>query len=136
MARTGVRAAAIIIKNDKILLMHRKKDRSEYWVFPGGGVEDDETGEKTIVREIKEETGLKCTKIKLAFVAETYEGGNKHPFYFCEVDGDKVTLGGPEAEKQSEEDWYSPEWVKLGEVKNLNLLPESAKAKLLKIIQR
>jgi len=67
MARTNVRVSAIILKDDKILLIHRKKNGEEYWVFPGGGVEDTETPEQGIIREVKEETGLDVLKCKLAF---------------------------------------------------------------------
>ena len=133
MARTGIRASAIIVKDGKILLIHRKNRGREYWVFPGGGIENDDTGDETVVREIKEETGLTCTKVKFAFLAETYKGGHKHPFYSCKVNNKEIVLGGAEAKKHSEEDWYNPQWVKLDKVKDIFLVPESAKAELLKL---
>jgi 8-oxo-dGTP diphosphatase len=55
-----MRAAALIIKEDKILLMHRKKEGREYWVFPGGSVEEGETPEEAVIREIMEELSLKA----------------------------------------------------------------------------
>ena len=36
---TRERASAVIIKDNKILLMKRVKPNLEYFVFPGGGVE-------------------------------------------------------------------------------------------------
>ncbi len=33
-----IRAVGILIKKNKVLLIHRKNEK-EYWVFPGGGVE-------------------------------------------------------------------------------------------------
>jgi len=130
MTRTGIRAAAIIIKNDKILLIHRKKEGKEYWVFPGGGIEDAETGEETVLREINEETGLIAKNAVLAFM--DFNVNAEHPFYFVEVEGEEVKLGGPEVERNSENNWYQPEWVELSEVPNINLVPETAKEKLLK----
>lgn len=130
MARTGIRASAIIIKNGKILLIHRKKNNEEYWVFPDGGIEDGETGIEAVIREIKEETGLDCTKAVLAFEVETLEGGNKHPFYLCEVEDGEVKLGGPELARNSEDNWYDPQWIEIDKVDELNLVPEGAKAKL------
>ena len=50
MTRTAVRASAIVIRDNKILLIHRKKEGREYWVFPGGGIEEGEKGEETIVK--------------------------------------------------------------------------------------
>lgn len=49
-------AAAIIEKEDKILVARRSYgDYAGYWEFPGGKYEEGETGEETIIREIKEE---------------------------------------------------------------------------------
>lgn len=84
MARTGIRAAAIIIKNNKIFLIHCKKAGREYWVFPGGGIEEGDSGREIIVREVKEETSLKCKKITFAF--KDRNCGRSHPFYYYEVE--------------------------------------------------
>lgn len=35
-----IRAVAMIVNNEKILLMHRINNGKEYYVFPGGGVEN------------------------------------------------------------------------------------------------
>ncbi len=35
-----MRVAAVIIKDDKILLIRRIKNGQEYYVFPGGGVKE------------------------------------------------------------------------------------------------
>jgi len=134
MARTGIRASAIIIKNNKILLIHRKKEGREYWVFPGGGIEEGETGEETVLREVEEETGLKGENAKRAFM--DFNISAEHPFYFVEVEDGKIKLGGPEAERNSEDNWYQPQWVSLSEVNRLNLFPESVKNKLIRLIIR
>jgi len=133
MARTGIRASAIIIRDNRILLIHRRKEGREYWVFPGGGIEEGETGEETVLREVKEETGLIGENPKLAFV--DFNVNAEHPFYFVAVKEEGVKLGGPEAERNSKNDWYQPEWVELRVIKGLNLLPESAKEKTLRLIK-
>jgi len=52
---------AIIHKDGKYLLLKRS-DKSNFfpgcWDFPGGKKESDETREKSIIREVKEETNL------------------------------------------------------------------------------
>lgn len=130
MARTGIRSSAIVKDNNKILLIHRIKDGDEYWTFPGGGVEEGETWEETVIRELKEETNLNVTSLKLAFMDQTYEGGNEHPFYLCRTSGESV-LGGEEKDKNSTENFYELQWIKINEVEKYNLLPETAKYRLL-----
>lgn len=49
-------ASAIIIDKGKVLLVDHKK--LGVWIYPGGHVEDNETPDQTIIREVKEETGL------------------------------------------------------------------------------
>lgn len=57
----------IVIKNGKILLIRRKKGLREggFWAFPGGIVDWNETCEEAVLRELKEESGVKGEIIKL-----------------------------------------------------------------------
>ena len=59
-----IRAVAILIKNDEILLIYRKNEK-EYFVFPGGGVEERETIEQAVIRELMEETTIEVKINKL-----------------------------------------------------------------------
>lgn len=49
-------ASALIINDDKILLVYHKK--LNVWLYPGGHVEKNENPDETLLREVKEETGL------------------------------------------------------------------------------
>jgi len=111
MARTGTRAVAVIIKDNKVALIHRKKEGRDYWVFPGGGVENGETPEEAVVREVQEELSLVGKVEKLLFSVESYPGGNKDPYFLCNVGSGEIELGGPEKQRQSKENWYTPQWV-------------------------
>lgn len=61
------RSAGIVIKDGKVLLMHRFNKGDEYWVFPGGGVEEGETPEQAAVREIGEETTITAIPKKFLY---------------------------------------------------------------------
>ncbi|MEU8134598.1 NUDIX hydrolase [Streptodolium elevatio] len=64
-ARPGI-SAAIIVKDDHVLLIRRKvKEGTLSWQFPAGQVEPGETPEETAVRETHEEVGLTVTAAKL-----------------------------------------------------------------------
>ena len=52
--------AAIIEKNGRYLIAKRNKDAhiEECWEFPGGKIEENETPEECLIREIKEELNI------------------------------------------------------------------------------
>lgn len=54
---TGVRA--ILLNGEHIALVRPRY--SEYWMLPGGGVNRGERPEEAILREIREETGIRVT---------------------------------------------------------------------------
>ncbi len=95
------RASAVIIKNDKILLMHRIKDNREYYVLPGGGVEDGESAEQALTREIKEEAGLSVEIDKKLCEYDNKESNRtEHIFVVNNFVGD-ISLGEPEIGRSS-----------------------------------
>lgn len=53
--------AAVIEREGKVLIARRKKEAGSggYWEFPGGGIEERETPEEGIAREIREELGVR-----------------------------------------------------------------------------
>ena len=54
-------AAAVIVDGRRVLMCHRHPDRKWYpdiWDLPGGHIEDGETGEQALVRELEEELGI------------------------------------------------------------------------------
>lgn len=78
-------ARAIVIENDKILVMHRSKHGNEYYTLVGGRVNEGESVEQALVREIKEETGLDITKFRLVFTEDHAPPYNEQYIFLCEV---------------------------------------------------
>lgn len=122
MRRT--RAVAILIKDDKVLLVHRKNEK-EYFVFPGGGVEKEETIEQAVIRELKEETTIDAKIDKLLY-HHIYDDDTEHFFYLCSyISGEpKLSNNSPEKKKMLEgAEFYNPMWVLIKELGNILLYP-------------
>lgn len=111
------RVSAIIIKDGKILLIHRFKGGKEYWVLPGGSVEAGESNEEALDREVEEELSLKVVNKKYLFQIEN-SGRQEYHYLVGEYSG-TIGLGGPEKEKMSEQNQYILEWVDLSRVDQL-----------------
>ena len=60
--KTDITVAGYIINEGKVLLIHHKKLKK--WLPVGGHVEKDEIPDDAILREIKEETGMKAEIVK------------------------------------------------------------------------
>ncbi len=52
-----VGAYAVVVRDGDLLLTHWNEDGRTGWTLPGGGLEDFETAEQAVVREVREETG-------------------------------------------------------------------------------
>ena len=53
------RAGVIVWSGDEILLIQRIKGDRQYWVIPGGGIDEGETSLEAACRELREELELK-----------------------------------------------------------------------------
>ena len=127
---TGPRAVAVIIKDDQLLLMRRIKGKRDYFIFGGGTIEEGETNEEGLLREITEEFSLQATKPHFLF---QFVNGTRTEYWFLvrNFSGTAV-LGGPEKMRQTEANQYIPTWVSLASIPAItNLYPYSAKMMLL-----
>jgi mutator protein MutT len=132
------RVAGIIMKNQKILLMRRRKDSREFYVFPGGGVEKGESLEEGLKREIIEETGLTIESFRLLFemdstFPEQQSGSNQKEYYFLvEAFSGTSELGEPEKTRMTTHNQYHLEWVDIGKIGTMpNLYPQQAVKQLI-----
>jgi ADP-ribose pyrophosphatase YjhB (NUDIX family) len=135
MARTNIRVSAVIIRRSKILLIHRFRDKEEYWVFPGGGVEDGETIEEGLVREVKEETDLDVLSFKKIFDAYNESDGLMQPFFLCETNNKDPEIIGEEKDKNTITNSYSLVWLDFKKISSVWLVPDEGKKKLIEYIE-
>src|SRR3990172_6451781 len=80
------REVGIVIKDEKVLLIHRIHEGHEYNVFPGGGVESEETIEEAVVRELYEEASIKARVNKILYHHHITDTTGDSDQYFCLCD--------------------------------------------------
>jgi 8-oxo-dGTP pyrophosphatase MutT (NUDIX family) len=127
------RVRSVIVVNGLILLIHRVKEGLEYWVFPGGGVEEsDQSFEHALQRECLEEIGVEVRIVDL-FADETKEG-TRELFYRCEILSGEVGTG-KGLEFQAGNNYkgtYDFQWIPVAELEKYNMKPKTIKTKVLK----
>ena len=87
----NVRVTGVLVENNKILLVKQKVSENRNWSLPGGKLEQGETLEQGIIREMKEETGLDVEIIRLLYLCDVSASDNTllHiTFLLKRVDGD------------------------------------------------
>ena len=63
------RAGIVLIEDNKVALIERHRAGLDYYVFPGGGVDDGESPEQAAIREAMEELGVEVAiKQKVAVI--------------------------------------------------------------------
>lgn len=64
------RVTGVVIEDDAILLLDQDTEGARSWSLPGGKVENGETLEEALVREMREETGVEVEVGRLLYVCD------------------------------------------------------------------
>jgi 8-oxo-dGTP diphosphatase len=113
-ANRGVTIDALILREDKILLIKRGAEPFRgFWALPGGYVEWDETVENAVKREVAEELGLSVKSLKFIGL---YSDPKRHPKQCIDL----AYVVETEGEIKTGDDAISYEW------KSIQDLPELA----------
>ena len=125
------RAAAVLLRDGK-LFIQRVKDE---YALPGGRVAFGETGDKTLVREFKEEVEADVICDRLIWVDENFfteKGKRTHEiaFYYLVSLKDDTALPDDFNKTMLDNKDVKLHWVPLDEIANLELYPPFIKDKI------
>ena len=86
---------------------------SDWWDLPGGHMEDGETSDEALMREVSEETGLECDGHEEIFTRWMKLGNEEKPvmFFFSDANG----------EVELSEEHTDHAWITLKEINDYNL---------------
>lgn len=95
-----VRCQGVILKENSIIVLrqYNYNRNEEYWMLPGGGLEEGETESECVLREIKEETNLEV-EIKEVLFDEAGDGLDvylRYVTFLCVPKSGSVERGGSE----------------------------------------
>ena len=115
--RKKIKVVAAIIKKEKQIFATQRGygDYKDWWEFPGGKIEQGETPEEALVREIKEELDTTITVDRFLMTVE-YDYPEFHlsmDCFFCSIESGNLTLLEHEAAK----------WLPVNNLRQVNWLP-------------
>jgi ADP-ribose pyrophosphatase YjhB (NUDIX family) len=93
-----------------------------YFSIPGGGIEEGETAEETVVRELHEEMLVEIEPRQKVAEQET-DSGIVHEYYLCDLISGEPRLNdeSPEARSGDMMNEFAPVWVSLEDLHEIEL---------------
>ncbi len=102
--------------------MYRERQGRIFYTFPGGGIEEGETEEECIKREVFEEFGIIVEPIKKIY---KYENNNNIEYFYLAkwISGEFGTGKGEEFKQNQTNGTYIPKFIKISDIPTLPLMP-------------
>lgn len=120
-----VSSRGIIIEDGSVYAMFRRRIKDdgtvkEYYVIPGGGIEENEILEENVIREMKEEFSVDV-KIDGYLGKDEGEDSIAH-FFACSIVNGIPCLGGEELERCTESNYYEIRKVPINNLDKVDIL--------------
>jgi 8-oxo-dGTP diphosphatase len=121
------RAGIVLIEDGKVALIERHRGGLDYFVFPGGGVDEGETPEQAAIRETMEELGVEVL-IKQKVAVIHFDQSTQVYFLVERIGGEFGTGTGEEFTDSDpndpQEGVYIPIWMSIDELpRHENIFP-------------
>ncbi len=120
-----ISSRGIIIEDNFVYAMFRRKKKDdgsfkEYYVIPGGGLEEGESLEENVIRELKEEFSVDIKLDGYLGVDESDE--TIAHFFACHITQGNPKLGGEELKRCTEDNYYEIRKVAIDDLDNVDIL--------------
>lgn len=115
-----IRAGIVLIQDRKVALIERHRAGLDYFVFPGGGVDEGETPEQAAIREAMEELGVEVAITQKIFEIQ-FGQKSRQVYFLAEQTGGEFGTGAGEEYTDADpndpdEGVYSPIWMPIEEL--------------------
>lgn len=129
---------AIVVNENKLLVMRRNKFGTKYSTLIGGAVELGESLEAALRRELMEESGLTVGEVKLVFVEDAGEPYGEQFVYWCQYTGGEPVLSPATTEakiNQLGDNTYAPDWMPITDLDRSDFVSSSLKQAILQALE-
>ena len=120
-----ITARAVIIQDNDVILLFRHKLKKgkiiEYYALPGGHLENNETNEECVIRELKEELSIDVKII--SFLGTVEKKKHLDYIYNCQWLSGELLLGGEEKEQNNPNNYYRIQRINIQDIENIPLYP-------------
>jgi hypothetical protein len=122
-----IRAAGVVIKDDKVLLIHRVNRGDDYYTLPGGGVSSTETPGDACFREILQMASIRV-HVNKQILQIDWDDNSSHIVFLCDYISGKpaVMKDSPEYKHMQgpvKNQSFEPMWVPIAKWRDLPIYP-------------